>query len=181
MTGGALAAKHYLISSTKQISPKVLKKLHGATGKTGPQGREGPQGKEGAAGKEGSRGPSAGFQAFRDEQVIIGKSLTRMGQLAVPAGSYLVTAKLDVTDGSATASDVRCLLTNNKTEDADSTRATVGAFGGAGGDETLTLQATATLPAAATWEVSCGANPEVGGEELKIQAIQVASSSNKPA
>ena len=27
MTGGALAAKHYLINSTKQINPKVLKKL----------------------------------------------------------------------------------------------------------------------------------------------------------
>ena len=51
MTGGALAAKHYLISSTKQISPKVLKKLKGATGKTGPQG---VPGLTGPAGKEGS-------------------------------------------------------------------------------------------------------------------------------
>ena len=35
MSGGALAAKHYLINSTKQINPKVLKKLRGAKGTTG--------------------------------------------------------------------------------------------------------------------------------------------------
>ena len=62
MTGGAMAANHYLISSTKQIKPSILKKLKGNTGKTGKtgaaggpgtpgaQGKEGPQGKEGAAG-----------------------------------------------------------------------------------------------------------------------------------
>src|SRR5207253_9910894 len=60
MSGGALAAKHYLINSTKQISPKVLKALKGKTGKAGATGREGPTGKEGspgATGKEGPRGP----------------------------------------------------------------------------------------------------------------------------
>jgi hypothetical protein len=60
MSGGALAAKHYLINSTKQISPKVLKALRGRTGKPGATGKEGPAGKEGApgaTGKEGPRGP----------------------------------------------------------------------------------------------------------------------------
>jgi hypothetical protein len=56
MSGGALAAKHYLVSSTKQISPKVLKKLKGNTGKTGLTGKEGPTGKEGSAGKTGETG-----------------------------------------------------------------------------------------------------------------------------
>lgn len=61
MSGGALAANHYLISSTKQISPKVLKKLKvkGATGKTGaigPAGPAGASGKEGSQGKEGASG-----------------------------------------------------------------------------------------------------------------------------
>src|SRR5690348_16216247 len=60
MSGGALAAKHYLVNSTKQISPSVLKKLKGKTGSkgaTGPggaQGAQGAQGKEGAPGKEGT-------------------------------------------------------------------------------------------------------------------------------
>jgi hypothetical protein len=54
MSGGALAAKHYLINSTKQINPKVLKALKGKTGATGAAGA---QGKEGSQGKEGPQGP----------------------------------------------------------------------------------------------------------------------------
>jgi hypothetical protein len=62
MTGGAFAAKHYVITSTKQIKPSVLKALHGETGAAGaqgpagPAGPQGPQGKDGAAGKEGEEG-----------------------------------------------------------------------------------------------------------------------------
>lgn len=82
MSGGALAASHYLITSTKQISPKVLKQLKGGPGAVGPQGPpgaagvaqkgergekgekgeatrgpEGPQGKAGTTGPEGAEGP----------------------------------------------------------------------------------------------------------------------------
>jgi hypothetical protein len=67
MSGGALAAKHYLINSTKQINPRVLKALRGNKGATGPaglpgkeglagKGLEGPAGKGGATGKEGPTG-----------------------------------------------------------------------------------------------------------------------------
>lgn len=42
--GTAYAAKHYLITSTKQIKPGVRKALHGATGPTGPAGATGPGG-----------------------------------------------------------------------------------------------------------------------------------------
>ena len=57
MTGGALAAKHYLINSTSQINPKVLKKLTGARGAQGPGGAQGPAGAPGAAGLRGEAGP----------------------------------------------------------------------------------------------------------------------------
>jgi hypothetical protein len=53
MSGGALAARHYLITSTRQIKPSVLKKLQGRSGKTGAAG---PQGNEGSPGKEGPPG-----------------------------------------------------------------------------------------------------------------------------
>jgi Collagen triple helix repeat (20 copies) len=56
MSGGALAASHYLINSTKQINPKVLKKLKGASGKNGLTGASGASGAPGAAGKEGAQG-----------------------------------------------------------------------------------------------------------------------------
>jgi hypothetical protein len=68
MSGGAYAAGKYLITSTKQISPKVLKALKGsngtngaagpagAAGASGPQGPAGPQGPGGAKGENGASG-----------------------------------------------------------------------------------------------------------------------------
>jgi hypothetical protein len=62
MTGGAYAAKKYLITSTKQISPSVLKSLQGkagaagAPGAAGAQGAQGPAGPVGAAGAGGAKG-----------------------------------------------------------------------------------------------------------------------------
>lgn len=41
MSGGALAAKHYLITSTGQIKPSVLKALRGREGPAGPSGPPG--------------------------------------------------------------------------------------------------------------------------------------------
>jgi hypothetical protein len=56
MSGGALAANHFLINSTKQINPKVLKKLKGRKGERGPAGPHGPSGARGATGSVGARG-----------------------------------------------------------------------------------------------------------------------------
>jgi hypothetical protein len=67
MTGGAYAASRVLITSTKQISPKVLKALAGKPGPAGPagaagvgapgsQGPQGPAGATGATGETGAKG-----------------------------------------------------------------------------------------------------------------------------
>jgi hypothetical protein len=66
MSGGALAATHYVITSTKQISPKVRKELKGAQGAKGPAGPAGPAG---AAGAAGSQGPAGTAQAWASVQV----------------------------------------------------------------------------------------------------------------
>jgi hypothetical protein len=67
MSGGALAASHYVITSTKQISPKVVKALKGQNGTAGAAGPAGPAGAAGAAGKEGPAGkdgPAGSAVAF---------------------------------------------------------------------------------------------------------------------
>jgi hypothetical protein len=56
MTGGALAASHYLINSTKQINPKVLRALHGAKGAKGATGTPGRPGSVGPTGPAGGNG-----------------------------------------------------------------------------------------------------------------------------
>jgi hypothetical protein len=56
MTGGAYASGRYLITSTKQISPKVLKSLKGANGKNGANGANGAAGANGAQGPQGPAG-----------------------------------------------------------------------------------------------------------------------------
>ena len=58
LSGTAVAASHYLITSTKQISPSVLKALKGARGRQGPQGLTGASGMPGTAGRAGAPGPA---------------------------------------------------------------------------------------------------------------------------
>ncbi len=57
MSGGAYAAGKYVITSTKQISPKVLKALTGKPGAAGKSGAQGPTGPTGPKGENGGPGP----------------------------------------------------------------------------------------------------------------------------
>ena len=70
MSGGAYAASKYIITSTKQISPKVLKSLKGAKGATGAAGAAGAAGAQGAQGLKGETGAagSAGVKGEKGEK-----------------------------------------------------------------------------------------------------------------
>jgi hypothetical protein len=56
MTGGAYAANHYVITSTRQIKPRVLKKKAKAKVKAGPAGPKGAPGATGRPGPPGAAG-----------------------------------------------------------------------------------------------------------------------------
>jgi hypothetical protein len=117
MSGGALAANQYLINSTKQINPKVLKRLRGTSGKRGAPGTrglagaigatggQGPKG-EGLKGETGGRGPSDVFHAEGKPPLTV----------SVPAGQYVVAGKVTESNGSGLS---RCDLENGKAEQID--------------------------------------------------------------
>jgi hypothetical protein len=56
--GTAVAAKHYLITSTSQIKPSVLKALKGHAGPPGAAGASGAAGPQGPQGSQGPQGPT---------------------------------------------------------------------------------------------------------------------------
>ncbi len=87
MSGGALAAHHYLVSSTKQISPKVLKALKGKVGPAGPAGAKGEggaKGETGAKGEPGAKGETGPSHTYFAE-LLFGNAT-----VSVPAGNYVV-------------------------------------------------------------------------------------------
>jgi Collagen triple helix repeat (20 copies) len=91
MSGGAYAAGRYAITSTKQISPKVLKALKGANGMsgtpgaTGPAGPQGPQGPAGAKGESGAPG-SKGETGVKGETGAKGTNGTTGFTETLPSG-----------------------------------------------------------------------------------------------
>jgi hypothetical protein len=186
MTGGAFAAKHYLINSTRQINPKVLKKLRGARGRTGAagaQGKQGAQGAPGAPGAQGPIGPSNVYSAFSsaDTDLKFGGEKVRLS-VAVPAGSYLVTAKMQAINETEKWQNVSCELTNDVNEANDSSEVLVrpkndkGATSSFDGRAVSILEVPATLAAAAHWTLECSGSASaetLKGREPEIVAQQV--------
>jgi hypothetical protein len=91
MTGGAYAANRYLITSTKQISPKVLKALRGGSGAPGAAGTAGPQGPAGAVGAKGETG-TAGTNGTNGQSVTSKAVTTKEAACEKLGGSEFVSA-----------------------------------------------------------------------------------------
>jgi hypothetical protein len=175
MSGGALAAKHYLLNSTSQINPKVLKKLKGRAGTTGAAGKEGAPGHNGAPGE---RPPSAAFASAPSTTVEFPgtpEEAVTVATLALPAGSFSLSAKLLANNNAGTA-NVKCeLLVGGAVIDPAENVLTLSAT--APGDRAyVVLAGTATLAAAGNAEARCHSTSTNGTyNDHVISAVQVAS------
>ena len=111
MSGGALAASHYLINSTKQIKPSVLKKLKGSKGARGAPGTKGLTGATGATGATGTVNTSNFFTKTEGDGRYLGAGAQALDSAklgGIPAAEY--------TTGQGAQGGRWQALTNNEEE-----------------------------------------------------------------
>jgi Collagen triple helix repeat (20 copies) len=114
--GTAWAAHHYTISSTNQIAPSVLKKLHGANGKRGTAGVKGTPGTAGADGANGTSG-TAGANGTNGTNGAIGSTGaagangTALAYVQVNAAGVITqqTGGITMTPGSGPVTGIYCI------------------------------------------------------------------------
>jgi hypothetical protein len=88
--GTAVAAHHFLITSTRQIKPSVLRALHGAKGAQGPPGLQGPAGTPGPQGPAGPVNLSA-LRIVRAPDVLLAPQSEATSVATCPSGSHVVS------------------------------------------------------------------------------------------
>jgi hypothetical protein len=184
--GGAFAAGHYLITSKRQISPKVLKALKGKRGATGPIGPTGPAGQggqPGAAGAPGDKGdkgdigPSTVYAVHRDETVGITATPVVVATIGgLPSSSYVIHATTDIDDETTIEHTPTCTLNAG----GDTDQHWVDTSSQAAGDvyrSEYALQVVHSFAATGSAVLSCsgGAASSVTAGETKITAIRVGS------
>jgi hypothetical protein len=170
MSGGALAATHYLITSTKQISPKVLAGLKGRQGPAGAAGAAGPPGTKGEPGANGA----AGTAGTKGDRGTVGEK----GELGPKGEKGEKGSKGEpgenVASKTLTSSDAAC----NKEGGSEFTSESGVTFA-CNGKEGSPWTASGTLPSGATetgqWSLSSGA-AEVEGKLEESRSVPLSFS-----
>ena len=107
-TGTGIAAHHYLITSTKQIKPTVLKKLKGA------------KGSKGSKGSTGAIGPSDAWEARAAGYHTITNTSFDVLTVTLPAGSYDISGTSNLLNWDTThVGGMQCILYHGTLSDAN--------------------------------------------------------------
>lgn len=110
---------------------------------------------------------------------------TLVGALSLPAGDFLVNAKLVVSNRMGFRTGVRCVLRAPSTSTVDEASTVLDEGGWRNEVQTLALQKAISLPAAATVELRCLVQsvtglPDVVAGEIKMAALTVGSLVRQP-
>jgi hypothetical protein len=152
------------------------------TGPQGPPGPQGPQGPEGPQGDVGPRGPSDAYDGFRfpgNNIFITGTDAARTRVLAfnLPAGSFAVTSKVNVSSSGSGGGLVHC-VTQTQTGYFDMGISSIGPNAGETLEATLSTSFAAIEPSPGQLTIDCWRINPVGGPPLgglaEAVAVQVA-------
>ncbi len=142
------------------------------TGATGPTGQTGPTGPTGATGPTGPSGTPDVWSAATSPPgaaISLGQQ-TLVLTKAVPAGTYLIQAKLGAHSGSANLSIFCSLTPDNLVTQWDNSGNSTSV---AGAEIDTPLQAVETLAAPTTIQLYCGASSAAFADWVKLTAIPI--------
>lgn len=153
----------------------------GDTGPQGPQGKTGPTGPQGLKGDKGDKGDPGAIMAYSAAvsaaNVGQGRRKTVLSK-SVPAGSYVINAKADMSNGDDDdLAFTGCTLYAGTTElDSANTILEEDSFR-VGSKETIALQGVLPGYAGGELNIECGAvdSDRVDISSIKLTAIQVSS------